>query len=361
MKISFLLSSLWLSGGTQAIAEFANGLSRRGHSITLVAPQATLDPDLVQGITPTVSIRESHVAGGRDLGNFHKLRLAWSLARTVPPSDIIVSTHTPTTVSGFLAGKLWQRGNLIWLFLDYREMFAHRPVENWLMRHALRWHKSALVISEDSRRELLSFSPGNVSVVRIGLSQPELFYVPPLDQRFAPGKVKSVLFLGDARPRKGMAEFLQAAYHVHKEMNNLRWVLACKEMCHIESEVPFEVVARPTRAELARLYATSDVFVSASWREGFGLPPLEAMACGTPVVLTDSGGVREYARPEENCLMVAPRDPVALADALTRVLSDPVLARRLSQNGPPTAAQFRWDSAVQDFEQILKSLSGTLS
>jgi glycosyltransferase involved in cell wall biosynthesis len=81
------------------------------------------------------------------------------------------------------------------------------------------------------------------------------------------------------------------------------------------------------------------------------------MACAVPVVLTDSGGVHEYARPGENCLMVPARDPSALADAMLRVLTDTDLAKRLRLNGPPTAAQFTWERAVDRFEVAIADLA----
>jgi len=67
--------------------------------------------------------------------------------------------------------------------------------------------------------------------------------------------------------------------------------------------------------------------------------------------------VREYARHGENCLMVPPRDPGALANAMARVLTDATLAERLRRNGPPTAARFKWDSTVDRFEQALQDLA----
>ncbi|HMR68482.1 MAG TPA: glycosyltransferase [Anaerolineae bacterium] len=82
------------------------------------------------------------------------------------------------------------------------------------------------------------------------------------------------------------------------------------------------------------------------------------MACGAAVGLTDSGGVRPFARPEENCLMVPPRQPELLAKAIEHVLTDPALADRLRRNGPPTAAQFTWSAAVDRFEQaVLETLA----
>ena len=76
----------------------------------------------------------------------------------------------------------------------------------------------------------------------------------------------------------------------------------------------------------------ANVFVYASWYEGFGLPPLEAMACGVPVVTTDCGGVLEYAIDGYNSLVTPIRDPTALAQAIQRLLSDRHLAAQLIQN-----------------------------
>ncbi|NUN97501.1 MAG: glycosyltransferase family 4 protein, partial [Candidatus Omnitrophica bacterium] len=86
-----------------------------------------------------------------------------------------------------------------------------------------------------------------------------------------------------------------------------------------------------------------------------GLPPLEAMACGTPVVLTDSVGVREYAMHEGNCLMVPPGDPSALASAIRRALEDRALRERLAENGLATVPRFTWENMVEDFDSALQA------
>jgi glycosyltransferase involved in cell wall biosynthesis len=143
---------------------------------------------------------------------------------------------------------------------------------------------------------------------------------------------------------------------VYAELSAIRLVVVSKNEIDIQTDAPFQFIYSPTREELAELYATCDLFVSASWREGFGLPPLEAMACGAPVVLTDSGGVREYARPGENCLLVPPRDPPALATAMLTVLGDQTLSDRFRLAGPITAAEFSWTRAADRFEQALRSL-----
>ncbi len=128
-----------------------------------------------------------------------------------------------------------------------------------------------------------------------------------------------------------------------------------KDRPSFETLVPLEHVIKPARSALPDLYCRADVFVSTSWGEGFGLPPLEAMACGAPVVLTDSRGVRDYARPNENCIMVPPRDVEQLAAAMIRILSDRAFAQKIGQAGVATASRFQWDACVDRLEKVLRA------
>ncbi len=92
--------------------------------------------------------------------------------------------------------------------------------------------------------------------------------------------------------------------------------------------------------ELARLYRRATAFVYPSVYEGFGLPVLEAMASGTPVVCSDILALRELT--DGAALLVPSDDPDALADALARVLEDSALHERLSRDGPARAALYSW-------------------
>ena len=101
-------------------------------------------------------------------------------------------------------------------------------------------------------------------------------------------------------------------------------------------------------ARLADLYRTSTVCVSASWYESFPLPPLEAMACGTPVICTRLG-TEDYADHEVNCLVVAPKNPEEIAAAISRIADDAGLRGDLVSSGLVTAQRFTWADAEAAF------------
>ncbi|MFZ1768642.1 MAG: glycosyltransferase family 4 protein, partial [Caldilinea sp.] len=302
MRITFLLSSLKMSGGVRAIVEFANRLAIRGHQIGLVIPGDASDADMEKELYASVQLIESRKPRIENANAAYQFLLSWSMAQAVPLSDIVISTHTPTTASGFMSTRILSRGIPVWFYQDYLNMFGGRRVEQLLLKNASRWHRITLTNSIYAAEELRSYAPGRIEVVRIGLSHADHFHPVPIEQRHI-DKIYRILTLTDMRPRKGMADFLDAAAIVQRELPNIRLWIVSKEECNVQSELPFEYIHRPSRERLAELYGMCDVFVSTSWWESLGLPALEAMACATPVVMTDSGGVSDYARPGENCLM----------------------------------------------------------
>lgn len=98
-------------------------------------------------------------------------------------------------------------------------------------------------------------------------------------------------------------------------------------------------------AQLRALYSGADAFALPSFWEGFGLPVLEAMACGAPVLTSNCSSLAEIAG--EAALLVNPHDETALADALLRLLTDSALRERLKAAGKARAAQFSWSAAAQ--------------
>jgi glycosyltransferase involved in cell wall biosynthesis len=348
MRVTFVLSSLYLSGGVQVIVEYANRLAARGHHVSLVAPRDTLDAEIGRRLAAQVEVQYARLSLPTRSG-VAAARLAWSLAQVVPPADVVIATHTPTIVPVLLATRR-RSERRAWLYMDYAEMFERRPIERCLWRYGPRFFNRLGALSEASRQEALRHGARHVEVIGLGLTDSELFvpYSRPVER---PGPV--ALYVGDARPRKGLAEFLAAAEIAQRAIGDLQLLIVTKEPVSIESPVRHTIVLRPDRAALPELYRQADVFVSSSWSEGFGLPPLEAMACGVPVVMTDSRGVRDFARPDENCVLVPPRQVDALAGAMRRVLSDRPFAQSMARAGVSTAQRFQWEACIDRLERWL--------
>jgi glycosyltransferase involved in cell wall biosynthesis len=99
-------------------------------------------------------------------------------------------------------------------------------------------------------------------------------------------------------------------------------------------------------ADLPALYSAAAVFVYPSLYEGFGLPPLEAMACGTPVISSNAASLPEVVG--DAALLVDPTDTTALAQALHAVLSQPSLHADLRKRGLSQAARFSWQRCAAE-------------
>jgi glycosyltransferase involved in cell wall biosynthesis len=108
--------------------------------------------------------------------------------------------------------------------------------------------------------------------------------------------------------------------------------------------------------KMAELYNEATVFLSTSRIETYGLPPLEAMACGTPVVTTDNIGGREYLVHERNALVDKSFSPNVLSEYIYRIVRDDELRERLARNGLETAKQHDWEIITDNWVKMLKEI-----
>jgi glycosyltransferase involved in cell wall biosynthesis len=165
---------------------------------------------------------------------------------------------------------------------------------------------------------------------------------------------KIVMCFGKQQVWKGFIDVLHAMKLVTKEIDDIEFRVYGRKPVQVKSsDVPYTFYLNPSDDELAKLYSSADVFILPSWYESFPLPPLEAMACGCPVVTTIYG-TEDYAFHESNALVVPPRTPQRMAEAVIRLLKDANLSEQFRKEGPKTAKEFTWDKTVVQVEEIFK-------
>ncbi len=175
-----------------------------------------------------------------------------------------------------------------------------------------------------------------------------------------------VLFVGTIEPRKNLETLVEAFARLrraglpHKLVvagaKGWQWqpVFAAVERLGLEGEVAFPGYVPYDEQPL--WYNSADLFVYPSLYEGFGFPPLEAMACGTPVIASRTSALPEVVG--EAGLLVDPLDAEALAEALRRALSDRDLSQQLSERGLARARGFTWREAARRTAAVYAEAAG---
>ncbi|MFQ5945690.1 MAG: glycosyltransferase family 4 protein [Anaerolineae bacterium] len=164
-----------------------------------------------------------------------------------------------------------------------------------------------------------------------------------------------ILYLGTVEPRKNLETLLEAYRHLLDRAKAPPLVVAGAkgwgwqrihrkaEALGLEHDVVFPGFV--PREELSLWYSACDVFVYPSRHEGFGIPPLEAMACGAPVIAADASSLPEVVA--DAGLLFPPDDPRALADALSMILQDGSLRESLSSRGRERSRLYRWSEIAR--------------
>jgi glycosyltransferase involved in cell wall biosynthesis len=159
-----------------------------------------------------------------------------------------------------------------------------------------------------------------------------------------------VLYVGTIEPRKGLDDLLTVWDSLPAPRPRL---VLCGDAGWGSVALPngAEVTGYVDRTKLRDLYRGARAFVYPSRYEGFGIPPLEAMACGAPVIATRTGAIPEYA--EGAALLIDPGDRNALRAALLRLLADKTLRDELRSRGVERARAYTWERSAALMTQLL--------
>lgn len=201
----------------------------------------------------------------------------------------------------------------------------------------------------------LRVAPGRICVISEGVGSP----FRPLPRELVRSELKErfglasryIFYVGSLSPRKNLKRALQAFARVRKEFQDLVFVMAgpwSREQAvlpRLDGGDSVRLLGPVDDAELAMLYNGAELFFFPSLYEGFGLPALEAMACGSPVICSNTSAMPELVA--DAALRVNPYDVEAMAQALAQVLSAARLRESLREKGPARARGFTWKETAQ--------------
>ncbi|MBI4759200.1 MAG: glycosyltransferase family 4 protein [Chloroflexi bacterium] len=253
----------------------------------------------------------------------------------------------------------------------------HAPLNRlylrWIVPKSVGLARAVIVDSESTKRDLMRWlGTPEEKVKAIVLGVDERFSPVPDQDSQARVEMKYslrrpyLLFVGTIEPRKNLSLLLEAYRSLPAKVQHDLVIVGKKGWLYqgifdqvralgLERRVTF--LGLVPEADLPALYRGAELFVYPSFYEGFGLPPLEAMACGTPVVTSNTSSLSEVVG--DAGLMVAPTDAAGLATAIQSIISDEGLRTTLRARGLERAKQFTWQKTAQATLQVYQQVFST--
>jgi glycosyltransferase involved in cell wall biosynthesis len=373
MNINFTLWSTNMSGGYKVIFELANGLVDRGHKVTITALggdhswfplKASVNyvkpPWLIRVLNPLLKLLLKRPARYYEILTLtQKLKLGFepdlikALSENTPDCDINIATWFPTAFSVHRSNK----GTPIYFCQDFEELAQERGPYFTQMFHESLYLPLEIITISGWLRDWIKENYHKEAVVMADGIDHEIYY--PRENILKEIKGPKIMGIFRGLTYKGDYDLIKALNIVAERIPDISLIAIGKpevlKKVFNESEIKFDYqeFSWVSDNKLAHLYSSADLFAFPSHIEGFGLPPLEAMACNTPVVTADCRGVRDYVQDGENAFLVPPKNPESLADAIIKVLSNNGLQEKFKKNGLETAQEFTWKRAVDVFENAL--------
>jgi glycosyltransferase involved in cell wall biosynthesis len=346
-------------GGQNQVLVTVMGLRALGHRTMLVAhAQGVLRQRAREGL----DLLPLTARGEMDLG------AAWRLSRAIArlQPDIIHAHDSHGVAMAALALSMSTARRKPPLVAARRVDFHLRG--NALSRWKYRQVDCFICVSEAIRSMLIAdgVRPERAVTVNEGIDLSRIEAAPPArlhEELWLPHDAPIVGNVAALVPHKGQRHLIDAAALVVRRVPDARFVVAGEGELRPSLErqirdlrLQKHVLLVGFRPDVLSLHKAFTIFVLSSVTEGLGTSLLDAMACGKPIVGTLAGGIPEVVEEGETGLLVPPRDPEALADAIVTLLQDPALRERLGANGL-RAARHRF-SAERMVEDTLRVYQG---
>jgi len=386
------------SGGQNVyVAEICKSLARLGYSVDIFTRKD--DEDLPEVVEWLPGIRVVHVDAGpaREVPKEQLLgfmdEFTTSMVRFIRQMRLNYElVHANFFMSGLVASKIklllgipyvitfHALGKIRMIHQKENDAFpaSRLDIEQMIVQDA------DYIIAEcpQDKQDLIEHydaDPTRITIIPCGFSSHEFSPASKAGARRRLGLHKNdvvLLQLGRIVPRKGVDNVIRAMHYL-KEVPNIKLLVvggsdekpdfdrdpefkrlkALAKAEGVEDKVVF--TGRRNRKQLKYYYQAADFFISTPWYEPFGITPLEAMACGTPVIGSDVGGIKYTVRHGETGYLVPPHDPEALADAVKTGISCPEQYGALCRNALKRVNEnFTWSSVAEQAHRLYMRVMG---
>jgi len=318
------------------------------------------------GLLPAGPNVEYRVLGPQRL--WTHLGLSWEVARR-PPEVLFVPAHVVPIVHP--AATVVTVHDLGYRFFPRQHTLGARLYLEASTRFSSRVARLVIADSQVTARDLAREYGVPMAKIRViypgldaGISRASAEARAAVCERYGLPR-PFILYVGTIQPRKNLVRLVEAFARIAGNWDGLDLVLAGKtgwladgiyrraQELGLGERVRFPGYV--AEEDLPALFSAAQCFVMPSLYEGFGLPVLEAMACGTPVLASDAGSLPEVAG--DAALLFPPQDTEALATALHHLLRDPDLRRELVARGYRRCSEFSWERCAEGILEVLVEAS----
>ncbi|MFP3317387.1 MAG: glycosyltransferase family 4 protein [Candidatus Nanopusillus sp.] len=387
MKVAFAVTGLGFAGGIRAIVEIANRLYNKGYNVSIVSLSkdnfwSNVKVPIYYAKIPNISIplqiavksyrlfKHFNLKGIESYSDIMMLAKKLGIrADSIQPlaetiidlnPDVGIATWYPTAFSVWMSGV----ERPLFFMQDFKEL-VEEVEGNYgikMFESTLRLKFHFLANSTFTRDLILSYNKdAKVTITGVGVDH-NVFH-PRKENSIVNSKNKPVIMAVIRGQKFKRGDIAIKALNLINREKPIHAVLVGEDQAidkllrEIKPEFTYTKFPHVDDETLAKLYSSSEAFIFTSYKEGFGLPPLEAMASGTAVITTDCGGNRDYTIDGYNSLVVPPDDPLAIAKATLKVLNDTKLREKLVEGGLETAKMWTWDKVINKFEDAIKGES----
>ena len=378
------------SGGLWCILEYAQGLTARGHQVTLLPMAPSVYPEwfphpvgtIITGPLSVASLKtvlNNFFGLARSIGSseavkrkairntFSQLSLLrpglfiepirWGIAESyvhsiAPEADITLATSFETARPAYLltGKKFYFPQHYEVYFSDGFDSPIHAEA---LARQSYNLRFRMIANSTWLKNQLLSEADIDSVDLCVNAIDHKVFYGDPKNS--APSnRVIVISYGGRQADWKGFREMAQAVAIARRTLADveIEWRVYGDALVAPGQITPYIPLGFLPPSKLSEQYRQADILLSASWYESFPLFPIEAMACGLPVITTQPG-TEDYAVHGETAEVVQARDPQSIADGLVKLVTDNEYRFRIAQAGNEKVREFTWARSVGRLESIL--------